>query len=302
MTTGKKRVFSLGGKAVLKLVVLVGVLLLANVLAVNLQFGWDASEGRTHSLADSTVALLGKLKGPVHLLVFANRWDRRAEKMLQRFHKANPMVSFEFVDPEAEPAKAKSHEVSGPGVTIVQMGPAKRRLRTLKEQTLAGAILQLAKGRGRKIVFSEGHDEREMAGADKECLGKASALLRAAGYETVQTSLTDDALKGAAVVVVARPRKEISAKEAARVREFVAGTSLFTTNRFFGLGGSRGFWEAAVSWLAGDLDYPLIAQKEPSKKLDLTDTQLRTVLIVCVLVLPGISAGLGLVVFIRRTE
>jgi len=417
----KKPRISFGGRIVLKVMVVVAALLLANLLAYNQQYVLDVTAGRRHSLSESTVQLLTRVRQPMGILVFTGKWDRTTEATLKRFRKANPNVSYQFIDPAEQAGMAKQYGIQGSG-TIVKMGDAHRRVGFVNEQNLAGAMLQLVKGGGKKIVFSEGHNELSMRGMGPTDLGKAGALLQAAGYAIVQAALTDETLKDARVVVIAGARKDLLPAESARVRKFVeeggglfvmltpkpgaaldglltpygiralddfvvelnpdfrhkklgndtifvrapqvkhpvteritqayflsrvrsiefseaargkkdpmpinfssksswgetnfasrsvqrnpgvdhpgprvlaaatieppsvagkgrlfvTGTARYAVNRGLDTWGNRGFWEAAVSWLAGDLDYPLISQKEAGKKLVMNENQLRVVLV-----------------------
>ena len=438
--------FSLGGGIALRIIVLLGGIIILNLAALHAEFHWDMTEGQTHSLAESTQQLLDNLGEPVKVLVFtAGRRPGSAERLLRRFEGATNLISFEFPDVNEQPELAQRYRVETGGVTIIEKEGQRRRLGRLNEQALAGAILQLVKGGGKKIVFSDGHGERDVLGHDPGGLVKAWGLLADAGYETVQAELTAEALKDATVLVIAAPKEEISADEASIVQRFVegggglmvmvdpppsaglgallspygiepqddyvvelnkafrysgfsastiyvpvfrsehpvvtrttqpillskvrslaqsppgdeeedifalcvssnnswgetsggerevawdkgidppgprilvaatgeppsvagngrvmaVGTAEFASNRGIDIVGNMEFWEAAVSWLAGDLDYPLVSQRGPQKKLELSDAQLRTILVVCVLVLPAISGAAGIFIFIKRAE
>ncbi len=482
-----KSQFSAGGLFVLRLVVVVGALLLLNLGAYLLQFDWDASEGRLHSLADSTLEILARVEVPIHILFFDEKPRERADVLLQRFRKHCKSITWEFVSFTKEEELVAKYEVKRPGLLVVTSGD-NVRLARLDEQHLAGVILQLAKGGGKKVLFSKGHGERDPTGLDEDGLGKAYQLVGGVGYTPEEADLTPESLADASVVVIAAPKAELgdalnqelesfvrggggllvlldpppaaglntllarfdvvsygdmvielsksfrhtafgadtvyvrqysvgqpvadrvnqsimlrrirslgllaapdgsgkdedagpgkadaatgrtdaepesaptqepSGEEAAPEekaphqifaicksspnswgetnlqdrkaewnegedlrgprplivataepptafagdgRLMVVGASGMATNRYIDTAGNREFFEAAVSWLAGDLDYPLIAQKEPEKKLDLTDVQLRRIFAVCVLFIPGLIGLLGLGVVIRRTR
>ena len=87
-------------------------------------------------------------------------------------------------------------------------------------------------------------------------------------------------------------------------RLLVSGTASFAEDPDFEIGADRELWELAVSWLAGDLDQPVLEAKEPHKSFNFNgprDPRLRTVFITCVLVLPALFAIAALVMFIKRT-
>lgn len=445
--TRRKNPFSAGGMFTLKSIVVLGALALLNLLAMRWQFEWDTSEGRRHSLAQSTVDILKALEKPVRVRVFVDGPTGWIDTLLSKFEHANRHITSEIVYLVEDAALAEQYGVTGGGTVVVEMGE-RRRFVQCGEQQLAGAILQLAKGGGKRVVFTSGHGESDLTGQTEQGLAQAHALLMQAGYETAQSLLTEEALRDTSALVIASPEKELGASEAEQVIRFVeqgggllvlvdpppragltnvltrfdietgedyvielnkgfrhkgygantmlvrryvaghpiaermsqtillrfvrslilkrkteeddkgpqllplcvsspnswgekqligkevqwdrgvdapgprvlvaatceppsyagngrllvAGTSSFATNRYLGTSGNREFLEAAVSWLAGDLDYPLVSQKEPTKKLSLSESQLRLVLLVCVLIVPGISALVGIAVFIRRTR
>ena len=443
LMSGIRKRLSLGGAIALKMILLSGGIVLCNLIALHLQFDWDVTEGRVHSLAPSTLQILERLDEPVRVLVFTRKLRRFGQEWLQRFSRANSLVSFEYIDLDAQEPVARHYGVQDVGTVIVEKGDAYRSVRRLSEQRLAGAILQLIKGGGKKVLFTEGHGERHMSGLDAGGLAKARGLLTSAGYETVQAQPSSEALQDAMVVVIAAPAEEFSVEEGERIRQFVdqghgllvmtgpapgaalknvllhfgvepqddyvveleqgyqhpdfgreanygpfqvrhpvvdripervllthvrslvlseealemgmcalrlssrrswgernledrtvtwdrgvdppgprglicatgeppsvagkgrlvvVGTASFAANRYIDTAGNKEFWEATVSWLAGDLDYPLVSRREPSRPLDLSDAQLRTILIVCVLLLPAVSCAAGIFVFVRRAQ
>jgi len=447
LTARSRFSFSSGGAFALRFVVFTGVLVLLNMIALHLQFDWDTSEGRRHSLAASTLQIVQAVDTPITIFVFVERSSDAIDTLLRKLKAVNRHITTRVVYLTSEAPLAERYNVTRAGTAVVELGERRRYVRA-GEQQLAGAVLQLTKGEGKTVVFSSGHGERDLTGQDEDGLGKANSLLRQAGYETVQAPADDDALKDASVLVIASPVEEFEAAEAERVADFVrrgggllvlldppprsglgntlshfdiegrddyvielnksfrhkgygantvlvrsyltghpvsermsqavllhrvrslrlnrklrgedgsielfplcvsstnswgekelaekevkwdrgvdepgprvlvaaspeppsyvgagrlmvVGTSNLATNRFFGNSGNREFFEAAVSWLAGDLDYPLVAQKEPTKKLSLSESQLRLILLICVLALPGISGIVGIAVFVRRTR
>lgn len=85
-------------------------------------------------------------------------------------------------------------------------------------------------------------------------------------------------------------------------RVMVVGTASFAENRHIGIAGNREFYEASTSWLAGDLDFPLLADRQVQNKLELSDGQLRTLLAVCVVGIPALTGLMGVLVFVQRAR
>ncbi len=85
-------------------------------------------------------------------------------------------------------------------------------------------------------------------------------------------------------------------------RFLISGTAEFAANRYINTVGNRLFFEAAVSWLAGDLNYPLIPAKEPHKALQISESQFRILFMISVVAIPGLAALAGIAVLVRRTR
>ncbi|MBT3373983.1 MAG: hypothetical protein HN742_10070 [Lentisphaerae bacterium] len=443
--------FSYQGITVLKVILLCGGLALANFLAFDLQFTWDATEGKIHSLAPSTLEILSKVESEVHVTLFATKLSEAAHDLMDKFDRASELVALEFLPINEHEMEARKYGVSKNNQAVVEMGETYRVTR-LREENLAGAILQLVKGSSGRILFTSGHGERSLLDQEREGMNQAGALLGQAGYATEQASLETADLTDVCVIVVSGARQDFSAEEVDIVKAFVArggglfvmvdppptsgvgtllgafkltcaddyvvelnkafrlkgygvstvlvrsylsghpvgdrmsqglllshirslvclppkdgedvekdgsdwqriclsspnswgetalgerrvtwdkgkdspgprtlvlaspdppsssagagrimvaGTSVFAANRFLGTRGNREFFEATVSWLAGDLDYPLVSAKEPTRLLTLSDSQLRWMFVTCVLILPGLSAIVGLIIFVRRAR
>lgn len=436
-----KKHFTHGGLAVLKIMVLLGVVLLLNLLASTARFRWDFSEGGVHTLDETTQRLLSQLAQPVRISMFVKEPDRRNEELFRRFESASGMVSFEVVDLTRHPERAEEYGIPLEEFVVVEGRGARRWVPRVNEQSLLASILQVSKGADRKVLFTQGHGETGIYGGEFDGLSRAKAMLEEGGYRVAEGPPTAEVLAEAAVVVMASPQSNPDEETRERLlghvrggggllvlldpppaadmndllKEFrieshpdrivemnlrlrpqgfgddtvfvlryfsghpiaermtqralirgirslgllaadeegrhalplcassdnsggraewpdgrvtwsdgprlfmaatpeppglagdgrvaVVGSSSFATNRYFDTTGNRELWELTVAWLAGDLDTPILAQKEPRKSFGFDgpqDPRLRAVFVVCVLVLPGISALCALGVFVKR--
>ena len=99
-----------GAGSAVSVVLVLGILVLASLLADWQPLRWDVTREQTQSLSAVSKALLKEVTKPLTLTVFLpeGSGERQAAKeVLQLYSYNNPQVSFRFVDPEREPLKAQ---------------------------------------------------------------------------------------------------------------------------------------------------------------------------------------------------
>jgi len=450
MGTVKREESSSTGSLPVAALVTAGLLLVLNLAVVHIGHGWDLSKGRVHTLDAAARAVLGEVRKPIKVTVFNDRTDAATVAILERFRRANGRISFELVDPEQDPARAESCGATKKGMAAVECRGVRRLVPFVSEQTLTGAIAQVAKMRAKGVLFTAGHGERSIKSGEDSGIRTAARILEAAGYGVAQDRVTAETLAKAAAVVIAGPKQDFAPEESERLLRFVragggllvllepppatglqsvlapygirarddlviersrdhrygelgptvsyvrsycsdhpigarmqqtallplvrslelgdaarkadcvvalcsssadssgglpnswgetdlnqnparwdsgrdlpgplaliaatrpdcpsagkgkvviAGTTSFALNRYIRMLGNAEVFEASVSWLAGDLEYPVLPPSEQQEKMVLSDRVLDMILVVSVFLLPGLAALAGLLVFAKR--
>ena len=118
----KDRKVVYGTGSVVSVLLVVGILVVAALLADWHQSRWDLTRGQTQSLSALTRNLLKQVDKPLTMEAFLPEGSGERDTVkdvLQRYAYINPKISFNFVDPEREPLKAKEAGYRFPGNVLL---------------------------------------------------------------------------------------------------------------------------------------------------------------------------------------
>ena len=147
----------------LGLAVLVGL----NVLAVKESWRWDATEGQQHSLAQETVKILDTLPQPVQAEAFyvpGEPGRRELEELLKLFASESKKFTYEIVDPDRSPLRAKQAGILQTGTVVFNSGDKRETVAMPDEQKLLNALVRVSNPKRAKIGVVSGHGELNPAG------------------------------------------------------------------------------------------------------------------------------------------
>ena len=221
---------NLGITAVLLLAVLVGV----NYVADRRNVSWDTTAGGQFSLSPQTIRILEELDRDVRLVVLDQpRAAGRTVELFERYADRSGRIAWEVIDQEAEPARAQAYQATAEagipfGTVVVESGERQERVTAPQEQDITNALVRLLKGETRKVYFTTGHQERSLEETGAGGLSAIASRLEESNYEVAELALLehveDDEVRipdDAAVVIVAGPRLDLLAAEAAALAAHV---------------------------------------------------------------------------------
>jgi len=204
-------------------------------IAVILALGWfsqrystqfDVTANDRHSLTPATVSAVQALQTPVEVLaVLGPNPAQRAgvSALVKRYQAIKSDLTLTFINPETDPARARELNAAPGGELIVQSAGRERRLQSLSERNLTGALRQLGIEGERDIAFVTGHDERHPVLTTNSDWGAVSERLASIGLVTRELSLVSETPISDAVdtVVIAAPRRAYFAGELNTLTDYV---------------------------------------------------------------------------------
>jgi ABC-type uncharacterized transport system involved in gliding motility auxiliary subunit len=224
--TFQRRQAKYGTVAVLSVVVVLAILVAINYLSSRQNKRWDLTAAGTYSLSDQTRQVLGQLKEPVKVLVFAREpeFDRFRDR-LREYEYNSDQVSVEYLDADRRPALVKQYGVQAYGTVVFDYNGRVERVTSDTEQDLTNGLIKVTTGQQKKVYFVQGHGERDSAGADRT------------GYSNIVTALGGDnftveklvlAQQGkvpadASVIVIASPTLDYFPGEIEALKTYLAG-------------------------------------------------------------------------------
>ncbi len=143
----------------------------------------DVTESRRYSLSEASVELLEGLEEPVNVIAFYPEGSiarDEAELWLEQYARhSGGRLSYEFVDPERNPATAQQYGVTSLGVLVFEQGERTSQTSALGERELTSALTRVMLGGRRQIYAVTGHGERSFSG------------FQAGDYSSLQSELTN---------------------------------------------------------------------------------------------------------------
>lgn len=118
----KTRVAHYGGKAGATVLLVLGILVLANFLNIRHHSRMDLTENQRYSLSDQSLKVIESLQGEIQIIGFfrgaAGRL--RFEDLIKQYR--SPRIKYQIVDPEEEPGLAAQSGITREGQIVVVSG------------------------------------------------------------------------------------------------------------------------------------------------------------------------------------
>ncbi len=223
-----RRQVRFGANATLMTIALVGILVLINVLATRYHKRWDLTSTHDFSLSQQTIQILQGLKSPVQISGFFGKQDAASqadvESRLKEYASHSGKVSYHFVDPDADPAAARSYNITSYGTLVVESGEKRQQATGTDEQAITSAILKVTQARTTTIYFLTGHRERQIDGSDRDAYSSVKSLLEQDNFNVAPLNLTITTTVPLSdtVLVVADPQSPLAPREEQAIGDYVS--------------------------------------------------------------------------------
>jgi ABC-type uncharacterized transport system involved in gliding motility auxiliary subunit len=218
-----------GANSLALVLVVVGIGVAINYIASRHQKRWDFTAARQYTLSEQTSKVLAGLESELALVLLDNPTASRAlaaRDLLELYDVESERVSFEVVDPEADPQKALSYQEPGEtgftmGTVLVSSGERRERATAATEPEITNAILRVLRVERKKIYFTSGHQEKSIEDTDPSAgISVVSGKLGGSTYETeslvIARAVQGDEMRipeDADAVVIAGPRTDFLPEE-----------------------------------------------------------------------------------------
>ncbi len=216
-----------GSNAAILLIAFVLILVVINVIVYQNPIQWDWTEGKQNTLAPETIETLKALPAPVHAIGFYTTRTSNAttQDLFTKIKNAsNGKFSYEFVDPEANPALAQQYKITQDASVVLVMQGRQELITSPSEQDFANALVHLMNPGQRAVYFLIGHGERDTQNAADKAYTRARTVLELKNYTVntlnllAQNKIPTDALS----IIIDDPTQPISSGEMALLQAYVS--------------------------------------------------------------------------------
>ncbi|HJP99532.1 MAG TPA: GldG family protein, partial [Rhodanobacteraceae bacterium] len=214
-----------GTMSIVSVLVFIGILVAINYLGTRQNKRWDLTANQVYSLSDQTIKILKDLKEPVQVTIF-ERNDRQDlhRSRLQEYEYQTTQLKTTYIDPDREPAAAAGAKVETLPTILFEYQGRTERVTSTNEQDLTNALIKVITGAARKVYFTQGHGEKDIASTDRAGLSTAAEQMKQDNFTVEslvliqQKTIPDDAT----IVVIAGPTTDFFPPEIEALNAYVA--------------------------------------------------------------------------------
>jgi len=197
-------------------------------LSTRYHYSADWTANGRHTLSAASVSLLQQLDEPITITAFARDSELSAMRkhiaeLVGRYQHHKADINLRFVDPDMEPDEVRAEGISLDGELVLEYQGRKQHVQALNEQEISNTLQRLVRAADRRVLFLEGHGERNPLGAANHDLGALGEQLRNKGFilGTLNLSASPELPQDAAVLVIASPQVDLFPGEARLLQQYV---------------------------------------------------------------------------------
>jgi ABC-type uncharacterized transport system involved in gliding motility auxiliary subunit len=184
-----------GTVSIFSSVMVIGVLVAANYIAVKKPKSWDLTKEKLFTLSDQTVSTLKGLNAPVEVHAYFSPTEPEYNELtarLDQYKRFTDKLTVELIDPIKHPSVVTEKNLSQTGPRILfKSGLKEVRAKEPSEESLTNAIIEATRATTKKIYFSRGHGERSIADPAERGFKSFAASLRSEGYQLDELVLAE---------------------------------------------------------------------------------------------------------------
>ncbi|MBW2145560.1 MAG: GldG family protein [Deltaproteobacteria bacterium] len=216
-----------GTNTALMILIMTAILALIGAITTKHPWRYDLTENQRYTLSDESRKVLDALESEVRVTAFLQKASPsrlRLQDLLEQYEYHSRKFSFEFVDPDHQPGRAKSLNVTKYGTIVFQSGENTEKIRESTEEKITNAILKVTRKTKKIIYFLTGHGEPDINDLAKDGNASAKKAVEDKGYQvkTLLLMQEKEVPEDASILVVAGPRKALFGTEQESIQRYIA--------------------------------------------------------------------------------
>lgn len=215
-----------GANALILILLVLGILIVVEAISARHNARFDLTASKKFTLSQQTTKILENLKESVHVTAFFQEGSAEAEEvkdLLDQYAYVTRKFSFEFVDPDRFPAKARRYKITAYDTVVIEIEAREEKLTQTDEQKLTNALLRVTRKEQKTIYFMTGHDEKSTNDHGKEGYSAVKEAIEDQNY-LVRDLLMMRAAEvpaDASVLIIAGAEKALFPEETSALEAFV---------------------------------------------------------------------------------
>lgn len=160
-----KRSVKYGTNVTIMILVVLGIAIFVEAISSQHSVRFDLTRNKRFTLSEQTKKILKALEKDVNIMAFfsLDQGDRETtDDLLQQYKRLSAHISYEFIDPDKNPGRAKSYDVKSYGTIVLETKEKHEKITELTEETLTNALVKVIHAEQKVVYFLKGHGERSL--------------------------------------------------------------------------------------------------------------------------------------------
>jgi len=207
------------------------------IIAVNFIFSKndlkkDFTRNKIHTLSEQSINILKNLKEEIKILAFIQSAQTDIFKdAISKYQYYTNKLNYEVIDPNKDPIKAKTFDISSNNTFIVLYGSNMAKFYDeLSEENLTNAIIKVLRQELKKVYFLTNHAEKSINDDSKDGYSSIRKKLEGQNYLVEELNLIEAGKipEDTALLIIAGPRKDFFQAEQTLILDYIkkGGASL----------------------------------------------------------------------------
>lgn len=209
----------------INVVMLFAVIIALNYIANKNEYRIDITRNRINTLSEQTIKVLGNLKDKIHYIAFINQASQGAyfRNIMAKYRYYSNKISYEIIDPNKEPLKARAYNITNYGTVIAVKGKEESRAEFITEEALSNAIIKLTRTDKKQIYFLSGHLERDLYSDDPDSYSIVRDHIASQGYnvDKLNISKTGEIPKDTNLLIIAGAKRKFFDAEVKLITSYI---------------------------------------------------------------------------------
>jgi ABC-type uncharacterized transport system involved in gliding motility auxiliary subunit len=221
-----RRTAAFGVNSATTVLLVLGLLGVANFLAMKYPKKLDVTKNRVNTLSDQTEKVFKGLTQPVKLVFWAKLEEReKLRPLLDNLKSYSTKVEVENVDPTKEMSRAKSADIRQDATLQIIVGGRDTKIQAPTEEKITNAVIKLLKNSAPILCATTGHGEKDFDSNQPDGYELAKRVLANQAYEIRKLDLVKDGKvpTNCSAVAILGPSKAFFEQELKLVRDYLAG-------------------------------------------------------------------------------
>jgi ABC-type uncharacterized transport system involved in gliding motility auxiliary subunit len=222
----KRRSTRHGASALILVLLVLGILVFVEAISARHSARFDLTAGKRFTLSEQTLKVLKNLEKRVRVTAFYQEASPEAEGtrgLLDQYAYASRKFSFEFVDPDRFPGKARRYKITAYGTLVLETDTREEKITLATEQELTNALLRVTRKGEKVIYFMTGHNEKSTEDYGKDGYTGVKKAIEDQNYVVRDLLLmrAEEVPADASVLIIAGPKKALFHEEISTLKRFI---------------------------------------------------------------------------------